>query len=106
LYYIFFFAIVLWDILFLLCASDLILIPVPKPYKQIWLITIILFAMEILLTLSREKEEDTPSNLVLILLMYFTYCQLWIIVVVKDFYDDFILKRKMKWAKTERFIVK
>jgi hypothetical protein len=62
--------------------------------------------MEILLALSREKEEDTPLNLVLILLMYFTYCQLWIIVVVKGFYDDFVLKREMKWAKTERFIVK
>ena len=106
LYYIFFIAIVLSDILFLLCASNLILIPVPGPYKQVWLVAVILFVMEILLALSREKEEDTPLNLLLTLFMYFTYCQLWIIVVVRGFYDDFVLKREMKWAKTERFIVK
>jgi len=27
-------------------------------------------------------------------------------VVLKGFYDDFIMKREMKWAKTERFVVK
>jgi hypothetical protein len=38
--------------------------------------------------------------------MYFTYCQLWVIVVLKGFYDDFIMKREMMGAKTERFAVK
>jgi cellulose synthase/poly-beta-1,6-N-acetylglucosamine synthase-like glycosyltransferase len=106
LYYVFFLAIVLSDILFLLCASNLILIPVPGPYTQVWVVAVLLFVMEILLALSREKEEDTPLNLLLILLMYLTYCQLWIVVVVKGFYDDVVLKREMKWAKTERFVVK
>ena len=106
LYYVFFLAIVLSDILFLLCMLNLIFIPVLGPYKQVWRVAVILFVMEILLALSREKEEDTPLNFLLILLMYFTYCQLWIVVVFKGFYDDFVLKREMKWAKTERFIVK
>jgi hypothetical protein len=34
--------------------------------------------------------------------MYFTYCQLWIPVVAAAFYDDFIARREVKWAKTER----
>jgi len=106
LYYVFFLAIVVSDILFFLCAVNLIFIPVLGPYKQVWLVAVILFVMEVLLALSREKEEDTPLNLLLTLLMYFTYCQLWIIVVFKGFYEDFVLKREMKWAKTERFIVK
>jgi hypothetical protein len=37
--------------------------------------------------------------------MYFTYCQLWIPVVAAAFYDDFIVHRAIKWAKTERYQV-
>lgn len=106
LYYIFFFAILLSDVLFVLCIADLIFIPVLGPYNQVWIVAVILFVMEILLALSREKREDTPLNLLLTLFMYFTYCQLWIVVVLKGFYDDFVLRREMKWAKTERFVVK
>jgi len=106
LYYVFFFAILLSDLLFLLCILDLIFIPVLGPYSQVWMVAVLLFEMEILLALSREKGEDTPLNILLTFFMYFTYCQLWIVVVLKGFYDDFILKREMKWAKTERFLVK
>jgi len=76
------------------------------PYNQVWMVAVILFFMEILLALSREKGEDTPLNVLLIFIMYFTYCQLWLVVVLKGFYDDFIVKREMTWAKTERFVVK
>jgi cellulose synthase/poly-beta-1,6-N-acetylglucosamine synthase-like glycosyltransferase len=106
LYYVFFFAILLSDLLFLLCVTNLIFIPVLGPYSQVWIVAVLLFQMEILLALSREKGEDTPLNILLTFVMYFTYCQLWIVVVLKGFYDDFVLKREMKWAKTERFIVK
>jgi hypothetical protein len=37
--------------------------------------------------------------------MYFTYCQLWIPLVARAFYDDFIVHRPIRWAKTERFDV-
>ena len=106
LYYVFFFAILLSDLLFLLCILDLIFIPVLGPYNQVWIVAVLLFEMEILLALSREKGEDTPLNIVLTFFMYFTYCQLWVLVVLKGFYDDFIIRREMKWAKTERFVVK
>ncbi len=106
LYYIFFFAILLSDLLFLLCILDLIFIPVLGPYNQVWIVAVLLFEMEILLALSREKGEDTPLNILLTFVIYFTYCQLWIVVVLKGFYDDFIVKREMKWSKTERFVVK
>jgi hypothetical protein len=72
----------------------------------VWIVAVLLFEMEILLALSREKGEDTPLNIVLTFFMYFTYCQLWVFVVLKGFYDDFIIRREMKWAKTERFVVK
>jgi hypothetical protein len=38
-------------------------------------------------------------------LSYFTYCQMWIVVVLKAAYDDFVLKRAHVWVKTERFKV-
>jgi len=36
---------------------------------------------------------------------YFTYCQLWIPVVLKGLYDDYVLRKARVWVKTERFAV-
>jgi cellulose synthase/poly-beta-1,6-N-acetylglucosamine synthase-like glycosyltransferase len=101
-YYIFFFAILLSDLIFLLSLLNLIRIPVPGPYAEVWLFAYILFILEIVIALSREKE-DSPQNILLIALSYFTYCQLWIFVVLKAAFDDFILKREHVWIKTQRF---
>jgi cellulose synthase/poly-beta-1,6-N-acetylglucosamine synthase-like glycosyltransferase len=103
-YYVFFVAILLSDLLFVLSCVNLVLIPVPGPYKEVWLFAYFLFILEIVIALSREKE-DSPLNIVLIALSYFTYCQLWIFVVLKAAYDDFILKREHIWVKTQRFRV-
>ncbi len=35
--------------------------------------------------------------------MYFTYCQLWIYVVGKAIYLDYIKREKRTWTKTVRF---
>jgi cellulose synthase/poly-beta-1,6-N-acetylglucosamine synthase-like glycosyltransferase len=101
-YYIFFVAILLSDLLFLLSLPGLISIPVVGPYSEVWLFAYLLFILELVIALSREKE-DSPLNIVLIALSYFTYCQLWIAVVLKGIYDDFILKREHVWVKTQRF---
>jgi cellulose synthase/poly-beta-1,6-N-acetylglucosamine synthase-like glycosyltransferase len=105
LYYIFFVAILLSDLLFLLSVTGLVAIPVPGPYGEVWFLAFGLFLMELVIALSREKE-DTPSNLVLMAFSYFTYCQLWIAVVLKAAFDDFVLKRGHTWAKTQRFPTK
>ncbi len=103
-YYIFFLAIVLSDLLFLVSFAGLVSIPVPGPYSEVWLLAYLLFILEIVIALTREKE-DSPLNILLIALSYFTYCQLWILVVLKGAYDDFILKREHVWVKTQRFRV-
>jgi cellulose synthase/poly-beta-1,6-N-acetylglucosamine synthase-like glycosyltransferase len=105
LYYIFFVAILLSDILFLASVTGLVSIPVPGPYGEVWFLAFGLFLMELVIALSREKE-DTPTNLFLMAISYFTYCQLWIFVVLKAAFDDFVLRRKHTWAKTQRFPVK
>jgi cellulose synthase/poly-beta-1,6-N-acetylglucosamine synthase-like glycosyltransferase len=102
LYYVFFFAIVISDLLFFISLFGLISIPLPGPYTYVWIMAIVLFVFEIMLAISFDKE-DTKSNLFLIILMYFTYCQMWIYVMLRAFYIENIKKEEHTWDKTIRF---
>ena len=102
LYYVFFIAIVASDILFVLSALGLIAIPLPGPYTAVWILAFVLFVLEILLALSYDRE-DSFRQIGLILLMYFTYCQIWIFIVGRALYLDLIRKEKRTWVKTVRF---
>jgi hypothetical protein len=83
----------------------LVRIDLPGPYSEVWFLAFGLFCTEVTLALSREEGEDSLTNILLVVLSYFTYCQLWIAVVCKGFYDDFVSRRARVWAKTERFEV-
>ncbi len=104
LYYIFVAAIVISDIFFFLGVSNLITITLLGPYTTVWVVAFVLFILEILLALSYDKE-DTPENLGLMLLMYFSYCQLWMVVVARGLWADLVTKEQRVWVKTERFEV-
>jgi hypothetical protein len=65
---------------------------------------LVLFIFEIILAISYDNE-DSVKNIGLILVMYFSYCQLWIYIVIKAAYSEYILKEKRTWAKTVRFDV-
>ncbi|MHB9155686.1 MAG: glycosyltransferase family 2 protein, partial [Endomicrobiales bacterium] len=67
-----------------------------------WVAVYMLFVSEIVLMLSREAGEDSPGNIFNVILMYFTYCQLWLVVVLSAFIKDFVKKEKFAWYKTER----
>jgi len=101
-YYVFFLAILLSDLLFITSWTGLTSIQVPGPYFEVWFFAYILFILELVIALSREKE-DSALNILLIAMAYFTYCQLWILVVLKGVWDDFVLKREHVWVKTQRF---
>ena len=104
LYYVFFVAVILSDILFLLGLFNVISIPLPGPYNFVWMFAFILFILEILLAISFDRE-DKPRNFWLILIMYFTYCQLWVYVIFRAGYLEFVKKEKHIWDKTVRFDV-
>ena len=104
LYYVFLVAIVSSDVLFLLGVFNVVVISLPGPYTAVWLVAIFLFVLEILLALSYDRE-DTPGNIALTSMMYFTYCQFWIYIVGKAIYLDVIKKEKRTWVKTVRFDV-
>ncbi len=104
LYYAFFMAIVVSDLFFLFGMLGLLRITVTGPYAAVWLFAGLLFFLEILVVLAYEQEAG-PFNALLVLAMYFTYCQLWIPVAGWALWDDVVLRRPIKWAKTRRFQV-
>ncbi len=102
LYYVFFAAILISDLLFIISALNLVSIALPGPYTFVWAMAFILFIFEIVLTISYD-DEDSFKKVGLIMLMYFSYCQLWIVIVVQAIYKEYIKKEKRTWVKTKRF---
>ena len=104
LYYIFFAAIIISDLLFVLSGLSLVSMSLPGPYTTVWIMAFFLFLFEIMLAISYD-DEDSPVKAGLLVLMYFTYCQLWIYIVLKAAYVEYIKKDERKWEKTVRFDV-
>jgi hypothetical protein len=77
----------------------------PGPYTVVWAMAFLLFILEIFLAISYDGE-DRPAAVGLIVLMYFTYCQLWMFVVIRAMYLDFVKKEGRVWDKTVRFALK
>jgi cellulose synthase/poly-beta-1,6-N-acetylglucosamine synthase-like glycosyltransferase len=101
LYYVFLAAIFISDGVFLLGATGLVAVTIPGPYMAVWILAYALFVVEIGLALSYDGE-DTSLNWFLAALMYFTYCQGWILVVARAFLHDVIQRRPRTWDKTVR----
>ena len=104
LYYLFLAAIVLSHLLFILSAFGVVALDIPGPYFGVWISAYALFVLEIIVVLSYESE-DSLINVIYVLLMYFTYCQLWLYVVFKSLSLDLRRHRVGVWDKTERFDV-
>lgn len=105
-YFFFLISVVISDILFVLNIFTHIKVTVDGKFTLLWILAYILFILEIYVTLAIEKGESTLENLLLVPLMYFTYCQLWLIVAINSliqFIKDKLFKREVKWYKTERF---
>jgi cellulose synthase/poly-beta-1,6-N-acetylglucosamine synthase-like glycosyltransferase len=104
LYYVFLFAIFISHSFFIFSSLGIIALGIPGPYTAVWISAFILFVMEIVVVLSYE-DEDSLINIILTILMYLTYCQLWLYVVLRGLIMDI---RKLKvgvWDKTERVII-
>jgi hypothetical protein len=64
-----------------------------------------LFLFETMLAISYDGE-DKVKQLPILVVMYFTYCQAWIYIVVKAWWLEYVKKEKRTWDKTIRFDVK
>jgi cellulose synthase/poly-beta-1,6-N-acetylglucosamine synthase-like glycosyltransferase len=105
LYYVFFAAILISDGLFIASALGLVSIALPGPYTIVWIFAFFLYVLELFLAISYDSE-DSLMSIGLILIMYFTYCQFWIYVVIRAVYVEYVRKEKRVWDKTVRFDVK
>ena len=61
---------------------------------------------EVMITLSIEKTEMNRQNFFIVFLMYFTYSQAWIALVIYSLFVEIkhrLFKQEVKWYKTERY---
>lgn len=106
-YILFLAAIIISDFIFVAGLFTPLRIELPGNFIVIWILSYMVFLLQVAITLSIERGEATKENLLLIAIMYFTYCQLWLVVSIKGMYQfiktHVILRQKSKWYKTERF---
>ncbi len=105
LYYMFFLALIASDAIAILSLVGVVKLGLVGPFSFIWFLAAMLFFMELLIAVSMEEEESF-SNIVLAGLMYVTYCQLWIVVIFRAAYMQFIQSRRGQrtvWEKTIRY---
>jgi len=105
-YFLFLTSVIISDILFVLSISKLVEISIPINFFLIWILSYLLFIIEVSISLTIEKGEATMENIFIVAIMYFKYSQLWLFVAIKgmiEYLKDIIFKREVKWYKTERF---
>ena len=106
LYYVFFFALVVSDVIAILAVTKVVTLGLIGPFHFIWFLAAMLFIVELLLALSLEDEESF-GNILLCFLAYVTYCQIWIIVVIRGVVLNMMQKsKKTVWDKTVRYEIK
>jgi len=98
--------VLLSDLLFVLSILGWVHLSLLGPFTIIWVLAYVLFVVEIVVTLEIESTELTLMNFFVILLMYFTYSQLWLYLVVRGIVIQ--LRKQVRhepivWQKTERF---
>ncbi|MGN7457695.1 glycosyltransferase family 2 protein [Paenibacillus pasadenensis] len=105
-YFLFLSSALLSDAIFVLGILGLIEYNIVGNTLLLWLMAFLVFVLEMALALSMEKGQSRPRNIALVAIMYFTYCQLWLVVALQGVYQfirDAILRREARWYKTERF---
>ncbi len=105
-------SVIISDIIFILGIigyifnSDIFKISLQGNFFIIWILAYILFILEISIVLTFEKGENEFKNIFYTMLMYFTYCQVWIVLALRGIFDytkDLIFKKDFTWHRTERF---
>ena len=71
----------------------------------LWGMAILLFVLNVMITLSVEENEFSLQSALLVLLMLFTYSKMWVAVVINAAVlsiQDKIFDKEVVWDKTER----
>ncbi|MDF2942019.1 MAG: glycosyl transferase family 2 [Herbinix sp.] len=95
------------DIIFMFGILGFVHVSISGFSTLLWGMAILVFVLNVLITLSGEENEFNFKSVVLILLMLFTYSKLWVAVVINAVIQsiiDHIFKREAKWEKTVRYV--
>jgi cellulose synthase/poly-beta-1,6-N-acetylglucosamine synthase-like glycosyltransferase len=104
-YAVFFFSVIASDAIFLLSLAGYVQLTLSGPFQLIWVLAYALFIFETFISVSFERGEGTLSNLFIISIMYFTYCQMWLLIVLRSGWltlKDKVTGKGFYWYKTER----
>jgi cellulose synthase/poly-beta-1,6-N-acetylglucosamine synthase-like glycosyltransferase len=105
-YFLFFFGVITSNIIFVLNFFFDFHLTIGNIAIILWVLAFLLFMTEVMITLSIEKDQLTLKNIVYVFLMYFTYSQMWIVLVVYSLFLEIkrvVRKEEHTWYKTERF---
>ncbi len=105
-YILFLTSILLSYAIFILGVFTEIRITLQGNFMLLWLLAYSVFVLQVMIALTMERGESTPRNLFQVIIMYFTYCQLWVLVAIKgsfNYINDIIFNKEVTWYKTERF---
>ncbi len=95
------------DIIFILGILGFVHVSLGGFSTILWVMAILVFLLNVLITLAGEENEFSIKSALLILLMLFTYSKLWVAVVINSIIksiSDYIFKREVKWEKTVRYV--
>lgn len=99
-------SLVVSDFFFILSIAGVVHSTLQGFSNVLWLLAIILFVISTAITLSTEKGELTFTNVLIIVLMYITYSQLWLLVAawgMVQYIEEKVFHKKEKWYKTKRY---
>lgn len=107
-YFLFFFGVIVSNTLFIINLFYDLNLSIGLVSLILWGLAFLLFLAEVMITLSIEKAEMNRTNFFYVILMYFTYSQMWIVLVIYSLFLEtkrMMLGQDVKWYKTERFKV-
>lgn len=105
-YFLFFSGVILSNIIFIINLFVDLNLTIGIVSLVLWVLAFFLYVTEVFITLSIEKTEMTATNFFIVLFMYFTYSQLWIILVMYALFLEvkrILFNEETKWYKTQRF---
>ena len=104
IYTVLLFTLLVSDFIFLGGVLGFVRVTISGPLFLTWLTAFLLFVTATSVTLSfEETSENTIENFGVTCLMYFTYCQMWLVLSIRSFFIKSPKKgEKTIWVKTPR----
>ena len=85
-YFLFFFGVIVSNVLFIINLFYDLQLMIGNVSLALWVLAFLLFLTEVMITLSIEKAEMNLKNFFYVIFMYFTYSQMWIVLVIYALY--------------------